>query len=56
MAFFQIIANANRSSSSSKIFEEGDDPLVNSQVSLSQLAKDIVIFIRDQRKRLVQEL
>jgi hypothetical protein len=48
--FFEVMANANRSNS--KIFEDGDSGVLESQSNLSELAQDIVQFIRQQRKKI----
>jgi hypothetical protein len=48
--FFEVMANANRSNS--KIFDDGDSGVLESQSNLSELAQDIVQFIRQQRKKI----
>lgn len=52
LAFLEVMANANRSNS--RIFEEGETVL-EAQANLSELAQDIVQFIRAQRKKVEAE-
>lgn len=49
LAFLETMASANRSDS--RIFEDDDSQLAL-QASLPELANDIVVFIREQRRRL----
>jgi hypothetical protein len=50
-SFFEIMSHANRSDS--KIFEDGEGGILESQSNLSELAQDIVQFIRQQRKKML---
>ena len=51
-AFLEALASANRSDS--RIFDDGDETILHA-ANLSELGNDIIIFVRDLRKRLNAE-
>lgn len=51
-AFIDIMASANRTES--RIFDNGEENVLSSP-SLSELANDLTIFVRELKKKLAQE-
>ncbi len=51
-AFLEAIASANRSNS--RIFDDGEETVLHAG-TLSELGNDLIIFVRDLRKRLSAE-
>lgn len=52
LAFIDIMANANRTDS--RIFDDGEENVLSAP-SLSELANDLTIFVRNLKKKLAQE-